>query len=115
SESFLLSLQLQNIFVAAELEAGQYKPYVMNVQINHLITSALENFKHLIARKKLGVRFTSNLGNEAVFPTDPEKLNVILSNLLMNAVEYTPPKGEVSVTILKQKDGYLSISIQDSG
>ena len=115
SESFLLSLQLQNIFVAAELEAGQYKPYVMSVQINKLFTSTLENFKHLIARKKLAVRFTTNLDDEAVFPTDPEKLKVVLSNLLMNAVEYTPPKGEISIAIHKQKDGKLSISIQDNG
>lgn len=115
SESFLLSLQLQNIFVAAELEAGQYKPYVMKVQINNLITGTLENFKHLIARKKLGVRFTTNLEDDAVFPTDPEKLNVVLSNILMNAVEYTQPKGEISIALHKQKDGNLSISIQDNG
>lgn len=114
SESFLLGLQLQNIFVAAELEAGQSRPYIMNVKIVNLIESTLENFKHLTNRKKLSVKISADLKEDS-FRSDPEKLKVILSNLLMNAVEYTPQSGNISISIVRQRDGQLSISVQDSG
>src|SRR5882762_8861790 len=51
SESFVLQFQLQNIFVAAELEAGQGQPYVVNVNVKKLLESTLESFSHLVHRK----------------------------------------------------------------
>ena len=51
AESFVLQFQLQNIFVAAELEAGQVQPYAVNVEVRRLMESTLESFNHLIQRK----------------------------------------------------------------
>lgn len=113
SESFLLGLQLQNIFVAAELEAGQSRPYIMNVQIKGLIESTLENFKHITNRKQLSIKINTDLKEDS-FRTDPEKLKIILSNLLMNAVEYTPQHGSIFISIV-QLHGQLCICVQDNG
>jgi signal transduction histidine kinase len=115
AESFQLSFQLQNIFLAAELEAGQAQPYIMNVQINPLVENTLSNFTHLIAKKKLKVKFNSDFFEDFTFRTDPEKLKVILSNLIMNSVEYTLPGGEITIATFHQRDGKLSISVQDNG
>jgi signal transduction histidine kinase len=115
SESYQLEFQLQNIFVAAELEAGQLRPYVMKVFINNLVKSTLQSFKHLISRKKLNVKVNCTLPDNYSYRTDPEKLKIILSNLIMNAIEFTPPEGTVAIAVLTQRDGRLSISVQDNG
>jgi signal transduction histidine kinase len=114
SESFRLSLQMQNIFMAAELEAGQCQPYVMNVQIKNLIEMTLENFRHLIERKGLTVDLITDFGQEK-FLSDPEKLKVILSNLIMNAVEFSREKGKVVVVLSRYGGGDLLISVKDDG
>jgi signal transduction histidine kinase len=115
SESYQLEFQLQNIFVAAELEAGQLRPYVMKVFINNLVKSTLQGFTHLISRKKLDVKVNCTLPDNYSYRTDPEKLKVILSNLIMNAIEFTPSEGIISIAVLTQRDGRLSISVQDNG
>ena len=114
SESFQLGLQMQNIFIAAELEAGQSRPYVMNVQIRNLVELTLDNYRHLTQRKGLSVQLKTDLTEESIFQTDPEKLKVILSNLLMNAVEYSKEKGKIIITI-DREDNDLFISVQDNG
>ena len=115
SESFKLGFQLQNIFLAAEIEAGQSQPYVMNVKVNNLLKSTLDNFDHLIFRKKLKINFQSDFSDDFQFRTDPEKLKIVLSNLMMNAIEFTATEGEILVKICQQRDGKLSISIHDNG
>ena len=43
------------------------------------------------------------------------ELQSALSNLLSNAVRYTPAGGEVRVCVALNEDGYLSLSVQDTG
>ena len=115
SESFQLAFQLQNIFLAAEIEAGQSQPYIMNVQVNDLLKSTLNNFEHVISRKKLEINFHSDFPDNFLFRTDPEKLKVVLSNLIMNATEFTPVGGKILLAAYDQADGELCVSIQDHG
>jgi signal transduction histidine kinase len=115
SESFRLNFQLQNIFLAAELEAGQAQPYVMDVHVNKLIEYTLENFSHLINQKNLTVTINSELSQQSTFRTDPEKLEVILSNLIINAIEFTTAPGEIAISTQQQNDGTLSITLKDTG
>jgi len=45
---------------------------------------------------------------------DIEKLHIIVSNLLSNAMKYTPPDGEINVYLRGQKDG-AEIEVRDPG
>jgi signal transduction histidine kinase len=112
AESFVLQFQLQNIFVAAELEAGQLQPYVVNVNIKKLLDSALESFQHLIQRKNIKVNFDSP---ELIFKTDPEKLQITFANLLMNAIGHSPLGGEIKVLVYTDEGKHLVISVIDRG
>lgn len=46
--------------------------------------------------------------------TDPKLMRVVIENILSNSVKYTPDKGSVDISIVKEKDNFL-ISIQDNG
>jgi signal transduction histidine kinase len=112
AESFVLQFQLQNIFVAAELEAGQVRPYVVNVEVKRLVESTLESFNHLIQRKNIEVVFEPT---DLVFKTDSEKLKIIVSNLLMNAIGHSPQGAPIKIKILSNEANNLMISVLDKG
>jgi len=112
SEAFILEFQLQNIFIAAELEAGQVRPYIVNVNVKRLLESTLAGYQHLILRKGLRVRL---IADELIFKTDSEKLKIILSNLLMNAIGHSSHGGEIKIIVGRKKMNSLILSVVDEG
>ncbi len=46
--------------------------------------------------------------------TDPEKINLVIQNLIDNAVKYTKGRGEIKIT-LSQDDKFLKTAIRDTG
>jgi signal transduction histidine kinase len=62
-----------------------------------------------------GQRLTMQLPPQSlIVRADAEKLGLVLTNLLNNAVRFTPEKGEIHVTA-KAKRGEVWISVKDSG
>jgi len=112
SEAFNLDYQLQNIFLAAELEAGEAEPFYALVSIEAVLESCLDKLKYRIEDKAINV--LTNLPDDLIFPTDAQKIEAILINLLGNAVEFTEGGGEIGVDIQEDKSG-LVISVRDSG
>jgi len=94
AEAFKLDFQLQNIFSAAELEAGEAVPFFARVEINRLIESVLAALNRQDNPRQ--IRVDQELPAELVFTTDAQKLQLILSNLLANALEF----GETDSSVL---------------
>lgn len=117
SEAFHLDFQLRNIFVAAELEAGETTPAIEHVDVTSVVRGVLESFCTHAADKQVAVRL-SVAGAEPeeplYFPTDAQKLQVIVANLVANAIEFSGPGSEV-VVVLDQADDTLRIQVQDKG
>lgn len=118
SEAFNLDFQLRNIFVAAKIEAGEIQPEIMQVDINNLLESVIESFKYELRKKNLKVDYTYDANipdaNPKIFKTDPEKLKLIIANLLSNAVNFSFEGGIIEVEA-QRKVGLLTISVRDHG
>ncbi len=118
SEAFSLDFQFRNIFVAAKIEAGDISPETFTVDINNLVESVVEAFKFEAKKKHLNVIVqpceTNNKEKTFVFKTDPEKLKLILANLVRNAINFSFEEGKIDVKIW-MKDDCLSISVKDYG
>jgi two-component system sensor histidine kinase SenX3 len=46
---------------------------------------------------------------------DEERLEQVLSNLISNAIKYSPQDGPVTVSLQFTKDGYVEIAVEDRG
>lgn len=112
AEAFNLDYQLQNVFMAAELEAGEAEPAIAMVEIDSLLDGCLDKLAYRIRDKDLVV--TKYIPDDLIFPTDAQKFEMILLNLLANAAEFTGQKGEVSVEIEENKPG-LTVVVSDNG
>ncbi|MBI1227825.1 MAG: response regulator [Bacteroidetes bacterium] len=80
------------------------------VQYTRYIT---ESFHSLANSRNIMLRVVSK-PSEILMDYDPEKMLKIVSNLLSNALKYTPSGGKVTLE-LSQKDAVLQLIIRDTG
>jgi len=110
-----LDYQLNNIFAAAELEAGDYQPDIANIQINKTIEDAIDSVRRRMEQRKgnIKVSFKKQEG-EIFFKTDPEKFYHIVINLISNAYEFSEDGKEIIITVCVC-EGKLKITVRDFG
>lgn len=117
AEALQLDFQLRNIFVAAALEAGDTTPIPAQTELDPLLADLQDSFKSMADRKQVQLVTalpTGPANTPLTFCTDAEKLQVILANLLANAIEFSHPHTSVTVA-LTLEDGLLRIAVQDHG
>jgi len=118
SEAFNLDFQLKNIFVAAKIEAGEVAPNITKVNIRSLIQNVIESFN--IVSRKMGIHIDLQynvdygFGKNLYFKTDSEKLKLIMSNLINNALKYSYKDSKVIIKV-SIEDDILNVSVQDFG
>jgi len=112
AEAFNLDFQMRNIFLAAELEAGEVAPSVSRTDISGLVDGTLDLFRYQIEEKKL--KIDTQVPEELQFVTDAEKLSIVLNNLIANAIEFSLEGGKVSISA-SSSDGQLNLTVVDSG
>jgi len=111
-EAFNLDFQLQNIFIAAELEAGEAVPSYASLEVDRMIESIFDSLQEQAGGKGVCLK---RIGPESfLFKTDARMLHAMLINLLVNAVEYSPEGGEVGVTV-SSAEGRLKVAVENSG
>ncbi|MBI5562171.1 MAG: HAMP domain-containing histidine kinase [Deltaproteobacteria bacterium] len=115
-EAFYLSFQMRNIFAAAELEAGEALFGASSVDVGSLIRSTMDSFQHRALEKGISVSFVPDdkLKQTPVFSTDPEKFQIIVMNLLANAIEYSHEGGAVEIRAWRD-NAALGVSVADQG
>lgn len=116
AEANQLDFQLRNIFMAAELEAGEVSPHCVKIHIGTMLNELVASFQPAAAKK--GITLDCSLPEHQetmVAVVDYSKLQIIVTNLLANAVEYSKEGGAVAVNCTVAGDGCLRISITDHG
>jgi signal transduction histidine kinase len=115
SEAFNLDFQLKNIFAAAEIEAGELYMEVSNVKVDLLIEALLESYAPETTKKQLSFEFIREKPDDEnfIFKIDSEKLKLILSNLVDNAIKFS--KNNKIIIKRWTENNTLYISVQDFG
>jgi signal transduction histidine kinase len=117
TEVFHLDFQLKNIFAAAKLEAGELTPEVSTIDINNLVQNVIASFKYDARHKNMKIEHvtedTTN-GEHLLFKSDSEKVNLIISNLISNAIKFSNENSKIQVRTARAFDK-LIIEVQDYG
>jgi signal transduction histidine kinase len=116
AEANHLDFQLRNIFMAAELEAGELSPRCVKIQIASGLRDIVDSFQHSAAKKNVLLELIPEHDDiEYIAVIDSEKFQVIISNLLANAIEFSNIGGAIQVLFSILGDGSLRVSVQDHG
>jgi len=107
-------VQLVNDFLnVARISDDRFDYQFTKNDIQPLVESVQNGFAGVAEQK--GVKFKASVDADVPeFEFDPEKISILLNNLVDNAIKYTQKGGMVSLSVSKEKGG-VGISVTDSG
>ncbi|MDH7461695.1 two-component regulator propeller domain-containing protein [Chitinophagaceae bacterium 26-R-25] len=96
-----------------KLDAGHMKLTIEQQDVVPFVESIFQKFKELADKKMIFYHFESSEKNCFVY-FDPHYLEIAVSNLLSNALKFTPEHGKVWVKIIKRSKE-IDIEVHDNG
>lgn len=104
---------LENLLNWALIKRGHKRFAPGKVYLNGLVQSVSEIFISQLKTKN--ITLINRLTDDAVALADEESLRTVLRNLLSNAIKFTPKQGKVEISCSREDDGFLLVSIKDTG
>lgn len=105
---------VQDLLLLSRLEQQTLKPKKQPCSLNILIEDLIEEFSALANTSSLQLK-SSILSDQPLYVMgDEDQLLRLLSNLIANAIQYTPDGGNINL-ILKKNNGDAVIEVQDTG
>ncbi|PFO02583.1 two-component sensor histidine kinase [Bacillus sp. AFS076308] len=86
----------------------------MELEAGSVLAALWEMFLPIFKEKGVGLQIEEPL-QEEIFEADKDRLMQILSNVLNNALKYTPEGKNVTISVVTDKEGYVGFKIQDEG
>ena len=106
---------VNDLLDVSQIEEGQYGYNFQAMDINIFAETVLAEL--MAYAKEMGIKLYLKKSQNPVDVTiDPQKLGIVLANLVSNAVKYNIENGDVTVEIKKLDDKpYVEISVKDTG
>jgi signal transduction histidine kinase len=108
----------------SRLELGTIMVEPAPVDICEIISDTLEDMAPGVQEKQLAI-ITDSIPDSCIIETDSKLFQIIIQNIISNAVKYTPSDGMISISAEQRRDEkapglskngeYILISIKDSG
>ncbi|PSF35439.1 hypothetical protein C7H19_16805 [Aphanothece hegewaldii CCALA 016] len=116
----VLAKLISDLLDISRITAGKVKLNLQPVELISLIETVIRSARELVAAKKLNIIWWEEVPENVLVLGDLDRLQQIISNLLNNAIKFTPELGCISVklsVIKSQVDDFscAEISITDTG
>ena len=108
-----INLLANEMVEAARLEDGRLELKRKRVDLRELLLRSLKAAEST-ATPMHRLRFDDRIGHELWVLGDPMRLEIVIGNLLDNAIKYSPQGGEV-LAHLSVSDGLAMLSVRDEG
>jgi len=111
-ESDYMSSVIGKLLFLARSDAGKEQLNFEDVDLKELIIGLAANIEAFAQDK--GIKFTVDTKDDVNVSGDKVKLRQLFTNILENAVRYTPADGKISISLL-EKESNAVVSISDTG
>jgi signal transduction histidine kinase len=116
-ETLRLEKLIEDLLELSRLNAGTVMITLSPIDVNQLIESLIADRASLIADRSLSLNI--DLGSDLPSALgDPWRLEQVLSNLLANAMNYTPKGGTIAVRTRRNEDDrqeWVTFTVEDTG
>ncbi|MEO6977718.1 MAG: ATP-binding protein, partial [Mucilaginibacter sp.] len=108
----LLSL-VDQLLLFSKADSGADKLKIVKLDIVGICRDVLLCFTHQAKIKHLQVQFQCELDVIDIY-ADREKIEIVLFNLISNAIKFTPDGGQINCRVIENADN-VTIQVKDSG
>ncbi len=109
----LLTL-INELLDLSKLEAGSMELQAANHNIVSFLKNLFFSFDSLAIGKNIELGFETVSDHIRIY-FDPDKMEKVFNNLMSNALKFTPENGKINVFITLEKNGFVSITLKDTG
>ena len=116
-ETKRLGYLIEDLLTISRLEAGRVQLNIKPLEVNRILADLVSDRARLAAEQQLRLSFRPAESLPEAF-ADPGLLNQAVSNLLTNAISYTPAGGAINVTTAARQEEaltWVTIEIADTG
>jgi signal transduction histidine kinase len=106
---------IDELLDTARIEAGQIQLQVDSVSVSRLISEVAEELQPLAMQKEISFQQDASRVSDVYLKGDEGKLHQVLTNLVHNALKFTPSGGRVDVGAVTKEPGKVQISVRDTG
>lgn len=107
-----MSVLLDDLLDTSKIEAGRYTISPQSLDVSQIFEEAFSLLTPLALEK--AVELTFHAEPDLKMHADPERLFQVLSNLIGNAIKFTPAQGKIGVVAMSNGDDIV-FSVRDSG
>jgi signal transduction histidine kinase len=112
-ESERLALLIENLLDLSKIEYGHIKMDKQKVQILDIVQEAVSNLRPAYEEKKIALKTEAPQDIPLIF-CDRDMILKLMTNILLNALKFTPERGRVKVSVKKEKGG-IKVKVIDTG
>ncbi|MEZ4226388.1 MAG: ATP-binding protein [Polyangiaceae bacterium] len=105
---------IDDLLDLARLEAGGLRLRVAEVDLVDLAHRVVENARPTAAQRNLDLVLTLDAESTPELHADPHRMEIVVTNLVSNALKFTPDGGRVEVTI-GMDDSHVRLLVRDTG
>lgn len=112
SSDTLLKL-INDLLDNQKIELGKLKLVIDKLNLGDIITETLEKFKQVLSAKSINI--STNIKNNIFVNGDRIRIEQVLQNIILNAVDFLPEKDAKLDVVLSSDENYATVSIRDNG
>ena len=109
-ETTRLNFLTNNILVASQLEGGGYNFAKYELDLSDLLKDCVQDFRNRFSDRQ----FLEECDPDVDIKGDPLLLQILINNLLENAVKYSPKDSPITA-VLKKTDSTIQLEVRDEG
>ncbi len=103
---------VKNLLTVFKYETKSYKLFLESVDVSKLLDKAINSVKPLLDEKLISLKLSHT---QFKFVCDLFEIERVIVNLLTNAIKHTPTRGQIEIKALKNENGSVTISVEDTG
>ena len=107
-----MNVLLEDLLDTSKIEAGRYVVKPVALDVSQLFEEAYSLLVPLATEKGIDLSFNAEPGLQ--INADPERLFQVLSNLIGNAIKFTPRQGNIGISAMSNGEEIV-FSVRDSG
>ncbi len=108
-----LNRLVEQLLDISRIEAGKMKLKTSPKNIVSIMRDMVQSFQSFAERKGITLKLIYN-EDEIIVYLDKDKIDKIFSNVVSNALKFTPQRGNVTIEIVRRRD-VVEISVSDTG